>query len=90
MASRNVSMKRGKNSSKVLKIDEAEIRNHLTGVVKQTAEETLNGMPDAEADRLCKAKRYGTHPRRSLRAPPGQARSASSRSGDLQVPFWQG
>jgi len=48
----------------VLKIDEAEIRSHLNGVVKQTVEETLNGMLDAEADRLCRARRYERTPDR--------------------------
>jgi len=50
--------------SKVLKIDEAGIRNHLNGVVKQTVEETLNGMLDAEADQLCRARRYERTPDR--------------------------
>lgn len=47
-----------KNLSHVIKINEAEIRNHLGEMVRSTVEETLNDMLDAEADRLCNAKRY--------------------------------
>jgi transposase-like protein len=43
---------------KVIKIDEGLIREHLDKVVLSTVEETLNGLLDAEADRLCGAKRY--------------------------------
>jgi putative transposase len=47
-----------KNLSHVIKIDEAQIRSHLGEMVRSTVEETLNDMLDAEADRLCNAKRY--------------------------------
>jgi putative transposase len=43
---------------KVIKIDDGRIKNHLNEVVRSTVEETLNGMLDAEADRICGAKRY--------------------------------
>lgn len=47
-----------KNLSNVIKINETQIRNHLGEMVRSTVEETLNDMLDAEADRLCNAKRY--------------------------------
>lgn len=40
------------------RIDEAKIRGHVDQVVRQSVEETLNGLLDAEADALCNAKRY--------------------------------
>ena len=46
------------NLNKVIKIDEAQIRNHLGEMVRSTVEETLNDMLNAEADRLCGAGRY--------------------------------
>jgi transposase-like protein len=52
------SAKTDKNLSNVIKINEAEIQNHLGEMVRRTVEETLNDMLDAEADRLCNAKRY--------------------------------
>jgi transposase-like protein len=42
----------------VIQIDEAQVRSHVEEVVRSSVEETLNGMLDAEADRLCQAKRY--------------------------------
>jgi putative transposase len=42
----------------VIRVDEQELRGHLDAVVRTSVEETLNGMLDAEADRLCQAKRY--------------------------------
>jgi transposase-like protein len=47
-----------KNLSNVIKINEAQIKNHLGEMVRGTVEETLNQMLDAEADLLCGAKRY--------------------------------
>ena len=52
------STKTAENLNKVIKIDEAQIRNHLGEMVRSTVEETLNDMLDAEADRLCGAERY--------------------------------
>ena len=47
-----------KGLGKVIEIDEGKIRDHLGEIVRDTVEETLNGMLDAEADRLCQAQRY--------------------------------
>lgn len=49
---------------KVIEIDEGRIRDHLGEMVRGTVEEALNGMLDAEADRLCKAERYERSPER--------------------------
>ena len=42
----------------VVRIDEGQIQSHVNEVVRSTVEETLNALLDAEADRLCGAKRY--------------------------------
>lgn len=42
----------------VVQIDEVRIQAHLDEVVRATVEETLNGLLDAEADRLCGARKY--------------------------------
>ena len=53
----------------VIQIDEGKIQEHLGEVVRNTVEETLNAMLDAEADRLCQAERYEhTEARRDTRA----------------------
>ncbi|HPA18336.1 MAG TPA: hypothetical protein PLU30_11365, partial [Verrucomicrobiae bacterium] len=41
-----------------INIDEGRIRGHLDKMVLETVEQTLNGLLDAEADRLCRAGRY--------------------------------
>lgn len=42
----------------VININEGVIREHLDEVVTRTVEQTLNALLDAEADRLCGARRY--------------------------------
>ena len=45
-------------TEKVIQINEGAIRDHLGALVRSTVEETLNGMLDAEANRLCNAEKY--------------------------------
>ena len=47
-----------KKDSAVVTINEAKIREHLGELVRGSVEETLNGLLDEEADRICGAKRY--------------------------------
>jgi len=42
----------------VIAVDEEELRTHVSEVVRQSVEETLNSLLDAEADTLCQARRY--------------------------------
>lgn len=42
----------------VVRIEESKLRGHVEQVVRSSVEETLNGLLEAEADRLCNAKRY--------------------------------
>ena len=42
----------------VIEVDERQLRVHVSEVVRQSVEETLNGLLDAGADALCKARRY--------------------------------
>ena len=59
-------MKDTKKSSKskdtkagnIIRIEQEQLTKHLDKVVKGTVEETLNALLDAEADRLCQARRY--------------------------------
>lgn len=41
-----------------LRVDEGKLRGHVDEVVRSSVEETLNGLLDAEADRICGAQRY--------------------------------
>jgi transposase-like protein len=72
----------------VLKVDEAEVRSHLDAVVRQSVEETLNGMLDAEADELCGARRYQRTPERVDTRAGSYERSLHTKAGEvtLKVP----
>lgn len=52
------------NLEGVIRIEEEKIRSHVGEVVRQTVEQTLNGLLQAEADELCGAKRYARSPER--------------------------
>ncbi len=57
------------NLNKLITIDEGQLQSHLDGIVKGTVEETINYLLDAEADRLCHARRYErTEGRKDTRA----------------------
>jgi transposase-like protein len=72
----------------VIKIDEAQLTKHLDQVVRATVEETLNTLLDAEADRLCGARRYERSPDRLDTRAGSYPRTLQTRVGDveLQVP----
>jgi len=42
----------------VIHIDEERVKGHVDRVVRSSVEETLNGLLDAEAQRMCHASRY--------------------------------
>jgi putative transposase len=52
------------NLAGVIRIEEGKIRSHVDQVVRETVEQTLNGLLQAEADELCGAKRYARSPDR--------------------------
>jgi putative transposase len=58
MSQKKESRQQTKNLNRVIKIDEAQIHSHLDEMVRDTVKETINKMLDAEADRLCNARRY--------------------------------
>lgn len=45
----------GGNFEGIVRIEEEKIRSHQGEVVRQTVEQTLNGLLEAEADELCGA-----------------------------------
>ena len=42
----------------LVQVSESEVRGHVDAVVRESVEQTLNELLEAEADRLCGAKRY--------------------------------
>jgi putative transposase len=81
-----------KESSKMVKnlinINENEVQNHLSTLVKNTVEETLNTMLDAEADELCNAGRYERKENRADTRAGHYKRKLETKAGtvELKVP----
>ena len=50
----NVAQENEKAISRAIKIDEKEIRTHLDGLVRQSVEDTLNALLNAETDAMSK------------------------------------
>ena len=71
--------------SKVIRIDEGEIRGHLTELVRGTVEETLNTMLDAEADELCNAQRYEHSPDRVDTRAGHYKRKLHTQAGEVEL-----
>ena len=51
----NVMQKNEKSIAGAIKIDEKEIGDHLNQLVRQSVEDTINSLLDAEADAICNA-----------------------------------
>jgi transposase-like protein len=69
----------------VVRIDEERIKDHLGRIVRGTVEDTLNALLDAEADRLCNARRYErTEARRDTRA-GSYPRKLHTRAGEVSL-----
>ncbi len=60
----NVAQETEKAISGAIKVDEKEIRDHLDGLVRQSVEDTLDALLNAEADAICHAGRYQRTPDR--------------------------
>ena len=74
-----------KTMGRVIKIDEARIRDHLGEMVRGTVEETLNAMLDAEADRLCGAGRYERSEARQDTRAGSYERTLQTKAGDVSL-----
>ena len=72
-------------TSKIIQIDEEQIKDHLDELVRGTVEETLNNLLDAEADQLCNAARYErTESRKDTRAGYYE-RGLHTRAGEVKL-----
>jgi putative transposase len=78
----------GANFQGVIKIEEEKIRSHVDQVVRETVEQTLNGLLEAEADELCGARRYERSPERLDTRAGHYDRQLHTQAGEvtLQVP----
>jgi transposase-like protein len=69
----------------VVQIDEGRIQAHLDEVVRATVEETLNGLLDAEADRLCGARKYERTEGRKDTQAGSYDRHLQTKAGDVTL-----
>ena len=76
---------KGKKKVPVIAVDEAELRTHVSEVVRQSVEETLNGLLDAEADTLCQAKRYERNAERASTRAGHYERNLQTKAGTVQL-----
>jgi putative transposase len=72
----------------VIRIEEDKLRSHVEGVVRDSVEQTLNGLLEAEADALCGAQRYERNPERLDTRAGHYERQLQTKAGEvtLQVP----
>ena len=72
----------------VIRIDQEFVRGHVDQVVRQSVEQTLNSLLDAEADELCGAKRYERSAERIDTRSGHYTRKLVTKAGEvkLQVP----
>jgi transposase-like protein len=78
----------GKSLQQAIKINESQVQSHVDGLVRQTVEQTLNALLDAEADRLCQAKRYERSAERADTRAGSYPRKLQTKAGEvtLKVP----
>jgi putative transposase len=70
---------------RIIKIDEALVKRELGDLVKDTVEETLNKMLDAEADELCNAARYERTDKRINSRAGHYERSLETKAGKVKL-----
>ena len=68
-----------------IEVHEGEIQAHVDAVVRQSVEATLNGLLEAEADRLCQAKRYERNPDRVDTRAGRYARKLHTKAGEVTL-----
>ena len=74
-----------KNLNNVIKINEAQIQDHLGEMVRSTVEQTLNAMLDAEADQLCNARRYEHSEARTDQRAGHYKRKLHTKAGEVEL-----
>ena len=72
-------------AGKIVDINEDEIRGHLDEMVRESVEDTLNALLDAEADRLCGAKRYEHSPDRKDTRAGNYKRKLHTKAGEVEL-----
>jgi transposase-like protein len=75
----------GEKFEGVIRIEEEKIRSHVDQVVRETVEQTLNGLLEAEADELCGAQRYTRSPERLDTRAGHYERMLQTKAGEVSL-----
>ena len=68
-----------------IKINEKEVGDHLNRLVRQSVEDTINSLLDAEADAICNAGRYQRSPDRLDTRAGSYKRKLMTTSGEVEL-----
>jgi len=77
--------KKGIKADQIIHIKQDQLTRHLDNVVRGTVEQTLNELLDAEADRLCQAKRYERSKARQDTRAGYYTRKLSTKAGQVKL-----
>ena len=72
-------------AGQIITINEEGVRSELGALVRQTVEETLNALLDAEADELCKASKYERSAERASTRAGHYTRTLHAAAGPLKL-----
>jgi transposase-like protein len=70
-----------------LQVDETKLKGPVDESVRSSVEETLNGLLEAEADKICRAGRY-EHSADRVDTEPATTSASSRRSGDANCELY--
>ena len=68
-----------------IRVDAGQLRSHIDEAVRSSVEETLNGLLDAEADRICGAERYERSPDRVDTRAGHYERQLETKAGSVKL-----
>lgn len=83
--SKSLEENKGVKPGQIIRIEQDQLTRHLDKVVRGTVEETLNALPDAEADRLCQASRYERTQKRQDTRAGYYKRNLAPQAGPVQL-----
>lgn len=75
----------GKKEARVIQVNEGELKKHVSEIVRESVEYTLNGLLEAEADQLCQARCYERNADRASTRAGHYTRSLQTTAGKMTL-----
>jgi len=75
----------GKMEGRFIQVNEGELKKHVSEIVRESVEDTLNSLLEAEADSLCQARRYERNAERASTRAGHYTRSLQTTSGEVKL-----